>query len=330
MKKNVLFLTLSLLISLPLTAAGSDYYDYPYVETESIKIELPYETDIDADGPFGNGIETRNPKDIFEEAKKLVEQSRIEKSKKTEYYLSKRFQDLQTKSGQYITEPSIRYCHAINALRKDLHAKHNIDRIVALIRGNRKSSSSQKREASTLQTILKPKDKKISDKIKAISREKIKALVALLYSVEVLKSSAPASAGAAAAQSREEDDEEDDEAPQGMVRRNAKRHPVAPAPQTPSSPTAEGRRVQFNPAVKQARFQATDAEFLSMHGESLTDSATTKLLERKKTLGTIVSDQNADSIQERIQVGSVIALNDLPSFPAPHAAADQTQNPDKK
>ena len=56
MKKNLLFLTLSLMVNLPLVAA--DYYDYPYVATDITTITTPYETDMAKDKVIGRVAET--------------------------------------------------------------------------------------------------------------------------------------------------------------------------------------------------------------------------------------------------------------------------------
>ena len=193
MKKNILFLLLSLFANAPVVAAAAysdDYYDYPYTDMEN-QVKISYKTDAGEEGiGFAAGIPTRNPKHLFEEAKMLIEASGTPQSEATRYFLSKRFQDLQEKEGQFRHEILYRYIHAINALRNDLHTQENIVRIVTSITSNKAFSDAQKKLALAIQTEM----------FSLKSSEKIKVLIEIINQNDsTLLSATHATAGAAEA-----------------------------------------------------------------------------------------------------------------------------------
>lgn len=179
MKKNVLFLAGIFFLFTPLATASDDYYDYPYVTTDTLTLRFPYETDAGTEGGFGFGFSLRNPKDIFEETKKLLELSGTPQSSKTRYYLSPRFKDLQEKDGQYIQDPLFRYIHAINALRNDLHSQENINRLVTALRQRADLSIAQKQSVLDIEKDMYAVSYDPQEKYRPRRLEKIRKIIAL-------------------------------------------------------------------------------------------------------------------------------------------------------
>ena len=302
------------MVNLPLVAA--DYYDYPYVATDITTITTPYETDMAKDKVgFGHGIPTRNPEHIFKETKNLIEASGTPQSRATRYYLSKRFQDLQEKEGQYWHEVSFRYIHAINALRHDLHTQENIVRIVSQITRNEVLSEAQKQTSIDIQKDMFSLAQNPQNPFRPRMLEKIKTIIRILNpSAEAVPVRTYASAATAAPTITVEED-----AFSEQRERTHRSILVDRGTTRPASPTTTAR-VNFAGFVERARFQATREELYSMHGTSL-DLQKAKEAELR---GAIV--RSGSPIRERMQQGSLATLNDLP--PVSPTTQDET-NPKK-
>ena len=319
MKKNLLFLTLSIVTSFHLTAA--EYEDYPYALTEDTTILIPYETDAHAEGvSFGYGISTRNPEHIFEETKILLEASKTPQSKATRYYLSKRFQDLQDNPGRYLQTMYFRYIHAINALRNDLHSQENIRRMVNALEQREDLSNAQKFSASAIEKDMFSLAQNPQSEFRPRILGKIKTLIKMSYPRALaLPVVTYAAAGAAAVQTiavptirvQEEVMPKQAKEPKDTKRKFAPSASLPAAAARPTTPTATEKRgrVTFNPEVEKTRFQTTRQELTVMHGSSLN----LQKAKEAEARGIIVRAESP--IGERMQQGSLAALNDMPPFP---------------
>ena len=306
MKKNILFLTLSMLTALPLTAAN--YSDYPYVLTEETTITIPYESDTKYEASFclPGKTPTRNTEHIFRETKELITTSKTPQSAATRYYLSQQFQDLQERDGQYWSEAPVKYIHAINALRKDLHTQENIRRMVSALETREDVSQYQKITVTAIEKDMYAQTP--GDSYRSRIFEKIKTIIKFFSSDPTTPTAAPAQAQASTSTVTEK---------KSPTRQKRKSSPLLEAVKKPFRlPDASERpKVSFKLKVTRNEFRATYDEIAAMHNDTVAMKAL--------IAGKVTTEES--TLEERMRRRSSIGLNDSTAAADEEAQDEFTQ-----